>query len=226
MAFRPNEGRLVETTPGNLKSAEKGPPQINYVLDVNRPDEEIIIKDGPTCLTYSVTTQSLNTVLRRLSGSCTGVKGRKWSRPSGFDTGLKTYNSLTKQKEPLILAKEGVATWYSCGPTVYDHAHLGHACSYVRFDILQRILSRLFGISVIHAMVITDIDDKIIKRSWEESVSPTVLARMYEEEFQKDMLSLKVIPPAVYLRVTENVPQIVAFIERIIQNGHAYATKQ
>uniref|UniRef100_UPI003AB0DBA2 probable cysteine--tRNA ligase, mitochondrial n=1 Tax=Centroberyx gerrardi TaxID=166262 RepID=UPI003AB0DBA2 len=75
-------------------------------------------------------------------------------------------------------------------------------------------------------MVITDIDDKIIKRSWEESVSPTVLARMYEEEFQKDMLSLKVIPPAVYLRVTENVPQIVAFIERIIQNGHAYATKQ
>ncbi|KAM3850732.1 cysteine--tRNA ligase, mitochondrial-like [Diretmus argenteus] len=155
---------------------------------------------------------------------CTGAAGRKWTRPSGFDTGLKTYNSLTQQKESLILEREGVATWYSCGPTVYDHAHLGHACSYVRFDILQRVLSRLFGISVVHAMVITDIDDKIIKRSWEEKVSPTVLARMYEEEFQKDMLSLKVIPPAVYLRVTENVPQIVAFIERIIENGHAYAT--
>ncbi|KAF3706415.1 Cysteine--tRNA ligase, mitochondrial [Channa argus] len=80
---------------------------------------------------------------------------------------------------------------YSCGPTVYDHAHLGHACSYVRFDILQRILSRLFGITVIHAMVITDIDDKIIKRSWEENVSPTIIARMYEEEFKRDMLSLK-----------------------------------
>ncbi|XP_077464505.1 putative cysteine--tRNA ligase, mitochondrial isoform X2 [Stigmatopora argus] len=116
--------------------------------------------------------------------------------------------------------------WYSCGPTVYDHAHLGHACSYVRFDVLQRILSRLFGITVIHAMVITDIDDKIIQRGWQENLSPTIIARMYEEEFKKDMMSLKVIPPAVYLRVTENVAQIVAFIQRIIANGNAYATKE
>uniref|UniRef100_A0A671U740 Probable cysteine--tRNA ligase, mitochondrial n=1 Tax=Sparus aurata TaxID=8175 RepID=A0A671U740_SPAAU len=162
----------------------------------------------------------------RLSGSCCGVSGKTWIRPGGFDTGLKTFNSLTKQKEPLILAREGVATWYSCGPTVYDHAHLGHACSYVRFDILQRILTKMFGITVIHAMVITDIDDKIIKRSWEENVSPTIISSTYEDEFKKDMLSLKVIPPAVYLRVTDNVHHIVAFIERIIQNGHAYATKE
>ncbi|XP_077584955.1 putative cysteine--tRNA ligase, mitochondrial [Stigmatopora nigra] len=151
---------------------------------------------------------------------------KKWILPTGFDTGLKTFNSLTKQKEPLILAREGVATWYSCGPTVYDHAHLGHACSYVRFDVLQRILSRLFGITVIHAMVITDIDDKIIQRGWQENVPPDIIARMYEEEFKKDMISLKVIPPAVYLRVTENVAQIVAFIQRIIANGNAYATKE
>ncbi|KAM9334094.1 putative cysteine--tRNA ligase, mitochondrial [Symphorus nematophorus] len=168
----------------------------------------------------------LSTVTSRLTGSCSGVSGKTWVRPSGFDTGLKTYNSLTRQKEPLILAREGVATWYSCGPTVYDHAHLGHACSYVRFDILQRILSKLFGITVIHAMVITDIDDKIIKRSWEENVSSTVISRKYEDEFKRDMLSLKVIPPAVYLRVTDNVHHIVAFIGRIIQNGHAYATKE
>ncbi|XP_073318590.1 probable cysteine--tRNA ligase, mitochondrial [Pagrus major] len=172
------------------------------------------------------TAQCVNTVRTRLSGSCCSVSGKNWIRPSGFDTGLKTFNSLTKQKEPLILTREGVATWYSCGPTVYDHAHLGHACSYVRFDILQRILSKLFGITVIHAMVITDIDDKIIKRSWEENVSPSIISLMYEDEFKKDMLSLKVTPPAVYLRVTENVHHIVAFIERIIQNGHAYATKE
>ncbi|XP_076008537.1 putative cysteine--tRNA ligase, mitochondrial [Genypterus blacodes] len=169
--------------------------------------------------------RGLLSVPRRSSGSCFD-SGRKWIKPSGHDTGLTTFNSLTKQKEPLILAREGVATWYSCGPTVYDHAHLGHACSYVRFDILQRILSRVFGIRVVHAMVITDIDDKIIKRSLEENVSPTVLARMFEEEFKKDMLSLKVTPPAVYLRVTENVHHIVSFIERIIQHGHAYATKE
>ncbi|XP_069377538.1 cysteine--tRNA ligase, mitochondrial [Paralichthys olivaceus] len=154
-----------------------------------------------------------------------GVSGKKWIQPSGFDTGVKAFNSLTKQKEPLVVAAEGVATWYSCGPTVYDHAHLGHACSYVRFDILQRVLSRVFGITVIHAMVITDIDDKIIRRGLEENVSPTIIARMYEEEFKRDMLSLKVIPPAVYLRVTDNVHHIIKFIEGIIKNGHAYATK-
>ncbi|XP_072512988.1 probable cysteine--tRNA ligase, mitochondrial isoform X1 [Salminus brasiliensis] len=152
--------------------------------------------------------------------------GSKWIKPAGYDTGIKAYNSLSKQKEPLVLAKEGVATWYSCGPTVYDHAHLGHACSYVRFDILQRILTRLFDINVTHVMVITDIDDKIIQRGLEENTSPLVLARMYEEEFKKDMMALKVVPPAVYMRVTENIPQIVAFIEGIISNGHAYATRQ
>ncbi|XP_047433010.1 cysteine--tRNA ligase, mitochondrial isoform X2 [Mugil cephalus] len=162
----------------------------------------------------------------RSNGSCCNTQGKTWRTPSGFDTGLKTFNSLTKQKEPLILPREGVATWYSCGPTVYDHAHLGHACSYVRFDILQRILSRLFGITVIHAMVITDIDDKIIRRSLEENVSSSTIARMYEEEFKRDMLSLKVIPPAAYLRVTENVHHIVAFIGRIVENGHAYVTKE
>ncbi|XP_057187084.1 probable cysteine--tRNA ligase, mitochondrial [Triplophysa rosa] len=151
---------------------------------------------------------------------------KKWLKPVGHDTGIKTYNSLTKQKETLVLARERIATWYSCGPTVYDHAHLGHACSYVRFDILQRILSRIFGVNVIHAMVITDIDDKIIQRSLEENVSPTVLARMHEEEFKKDMQALRVLPPAVYMRVTENISLIVTFIERIIGNGHAYVTSQ
>lgn len=166
------------------------------------------------------------TVRSTSHGPSCSVSGREWVRPSGFDTGLKTFNSLSKQKEPLILTREGVATWYSCGPTVYDHAHLGHASSYVRFDILQRILSRLFGITVIHAMVITDIDDKIIRRSWEENVSPAAISAVYEDEFKRDMLSLKVVPPAVYLRVTDNVHHIVAFIEKIIKNGHAYATKE
>lgn len=162
--------------------------------------------------------------IRTCHNQCVHAENKTWIKPSGYDTGIKVFNSLTKQKEPLILARDKVATWYSCGPTVYDHAHLGHACSYMRFDIVQRILTRLFGITVIHAMVITDIDDKIIKRSWEENISTNVLTRMFEDEFKKDMHLLKVLPPLVYLRVTDNVHHIITFIEQIISNGHAYAT--
>ncbi|XP_015276821.1 PREDICTED: cysteine--tRNA ligase, mitochondrial-like, partial [Gekko japonicus] len=102
---------------------------------------------------------------RRRWCSALSEGGTKWVKPAGCDTGIQTYNSLSRSKEPLILGNADVVTWYSCGPTVYDHAHLGHACSYVKFDIIRRIITKIFGKEVVMVMGITDIDDKIIKRA-------------------------------------------------------------
>ncbi|KAM7065815.1 putative cysteine--tRNA ligase, mitochondrial isoform 4-T5 [Acridotheres tristis] len=87
-------------------------------------------------------------------------------------------------------------------------------------------MTRFFGIEVIMVMGITDIDDKIIKRANEMNISPVALARIYEEDFKQDMAALKVLPPMVYMRVTDNIPQIISFIKTIISSGQAYATSQ
>ncbi|XP_035225960.1 cysteine--tRNA ligase, cytoplasmic-like, partial [Stegodyphus dumicola] len=89
-----------------------------------------------------------------------------WQPPEGSDkTRLKLYNSLTRQKEIFVPQFGNKVLWYSCGPTVYDAAHMGHARSYISFDILRRVLADYFSYDVFYVMNITDIDDKIIKRA-------------------------------------------------------------
>ena len=87
--------------------------------------------------------------------------------PPGPTSGLRLLNSLTQQIETFVPnSADGSVKWYICGPTVYDDTHVGHARNYIAFDILRRVLSEYFGYDVLYVMNITDIDDKIIVRTW------------------------------------------------------------
>ena len=105
------------------------------------------------------------------------------------------------------------------GPTVYDSAHIGHASTYVRLDILQRVLSNYFGVNLVTSMNITNIDDKIIKKSNETGRSWKLIADEYEAEFWEDLDSLQVRHPDIKLRVTDEIPKIIQFIQSIEKKG-------
>lgn len=145
-----------------------------------------------------------------------------WAQPIGLDTGIKTYNCVARTTVPLVFTNEHIATWYTCGPTVYDSAHIGHASCYVKLDIIQRILRDQFNVNLVTAMNITDIDDKIIKKSIETQEPWLQLAKRFEAEFWKDMDSLNVCRPDIILRVSERVPEIITFVQRLLDQKAAY----
>lgn len=241
-----------------------------------------------------------------------------WKSPDPTsEVRLRLYNSFTKKKELFIPMNSNEVRWYSCGPTVYDTSHMGHARSFISFDILRRVLEDYFGYNVLYCMNVTDIDDKIIKRAREryllkkymddtsisidkisedcqaalkhvkdvrgrekdkdkqdmydkqiasvETSFQTIgtitnaeekrqefftscrdilggyldatyshaenpldnevfldLARHYESEFHNDMSRLNILPAHILTRVSEYVPEIIKFIEKIIDNGYAY----
>ncbi|PRP76349.1 hypothetical protein PROFUN_15265 [Planoprotostelium fungivorum] len=146
-----------------------------------------------------------------------------WNQPEGTPlTDLKIYNSLTKSKVPFVSHGGRDVSWYICGPTVYDSSHIGHARNYVGSDIVRRVLTQYFGYRVQMVMNITDIDDKIIKRSNESNTPFAQFARKWEGDFLEDMKNLGVQDPDVLTRVSEYVPEIITFIQKIVSNGYAY----
>ena len=118
--------------------------------------------------------------------------------------------------------------WYSCGPTVYDSAHIGHARTYINTDIIRRIITDYFQYNVVFAMGITDIDDKIINKATEQGLYDwkgcESIVRPLEEEFFADLDALYVQRPHAVLRVSEHVEEIIAYIQKIIESGKAYVT--
>ncbi|MCD6381689.1 MAG: cysteine--tRNA ligase [Candidatus Aenigmarchaeota archaeon] len=134
---------------------------------------------------------------------------------------IKVYNTLTKKKEVLKPIEDKIIRMYVCGPTVYDYSHLGHARTYIVFDIIRRYL-KYRGYRVKLVINITDIDDKIIKRAKELGITPKELAEKMTKEFFKDIEALKIKPATYYPKATETIPEIIKLIEKLIKNGYAY----
>ncbi len=135
---------------------------------------------------------------------------------------IQIHDTLAGRKREFTPLERGKVRFYACGPTVYDHAHLGHARSYVVWDVVVRHL-RSRGLEVRFVRNYTDVDDKIIKRAQERGEDPAALARRYAGAFLEDMDALGCLRPDVEPRVTETIPEIVALIETLAARGFAYA---
>ena len=115
---------------------------------------------------------------------------------------LKPFNTMTKRMESLTPQNEGEIGLYVCGPTVYDYSHIGHARTYIAFDVIVRYL-RYRGYSVKYIVNITNVEDKIMNRAREVGVDPVVLASKFEEAFFEDMKKLNVVKADSYPRVSD-----------------------
>lgn len=136
---------------------------------------------------------------------------------------MRVFNTLSGQKEEFRPQGETV-TMYVCGVTVYDDCHIGHAMSYVIFDVIRRYLE-FKGYKLKHVQNFTDIDDKIIDRAQQLGVPPLELAEKYVSEYFRDMDALNVKRADIYPRATEEIPKIIEIVQGLITNGHAYESQ-
>lgn len=134
---------------------------------------------------------------------------------------LQVYNTLTRQKENFQSLQPGKVGIYVCGVTVYDYCHLGHARTYTAIDVIIRYL-RWHGYAVNHVRNITDIDDKIIKRANENNEVFHVVTQRFIQAMHEDFAALGLALPDHEPRATDYIPEMIALIEEIIGNGHAY----
>jgi len=134
---------------------------------------------------------------------------------------LKLFNSLTRKKEGFKPQDPNRATMYTCGPTVYGPSHLGHARTYVSFDLLKRALE-FSGYQVAHVLNITDVHDSMIAQAREEKTSIRQLANRYLKLFHHDLTLLNIEPPDVFPRVTEHIKEIIEMIKILVEKGYAY----
>lgn len=133
---------------------------------------------------------------------------------------MRVFNTLSGRKEEFRPQGDSVSM-YVCGVTVYDECHIGHAMSYIIFDVIRRYLE-FRGYRVKHVQNFTDVDDKIINRAQELGISASELAEKYIDEYFKDMDALNIRRAHLYPKATEEIAKIIEVIQGLISKGHAY----
>jgi cysteinyl-tRNA synthetase len=134
---------------------------------------------------------------------------------------LRLFNSLTRKKEEFKPLQKGKVGFYSCGPTVYDYAHIGNLRAFLFADLLKRWL-RAKDFKVTHVMNLTDVDDKTIKRSQDEGLPLKEVTDCYAEAFFEDLRTLNIEPADIYPRATEHIVDMVALVKSLQERGLAY----
>lgn len=135
---------------------------------------------------------------------------------------MKIYNSLTRRKEEFVPIEEGKVKMYACGITVSGEAHIGHAFQAMLYDIFRKFLEKQ-GYKVTYARNYTDVDDKIIARSKETGIPADKYAEMMIKKIDHVMREFDVDDPTLWLKATENIGNIISFVQALISSGHAYA---
>lgn len=144
---------------------------------------------------------------------------------------LRIFNVIGREKQDFIPIREGHVGMYVCGPTVYDHSHLGHAKTYVSFDVVVRYL-RYSGYEVLYVQNITDVghlqvtgEDRILKKARELQALPLQVAERYARYYFDDMRALNVTPPDIQPRAAGHIPEQIEMIQDLIRKNHAYVVE-
>ncbi|EME31591.1 cysteinyl-tRNA synthetase [Galdieria sulphuraria] len=142
---------------------------------------------------------------------------------SSSSSSLFLFNSKTRKKELFTSLRPNLVYFYSCGPTVYDFAHIGNFRAFITYDLIKRWLFTL-GYRVVHVLNITDVDDKIIHRALKEKRPAKEITDFYTEQFFKDMQRLNCLPADHYPRATSHIAEMCALIDKLVKNGFAYVS--
>ena len=134
---------------------------------------------------------------------------------------LKLYNTLTRKKEEFKPIQKGIVRMYTCGPTVYNHAHIGNFRSFVFMDILRRYL-KYKGFRLKHVMNLTDVDDKTIRDSQKQRKTLKDFTEFYTKEFFRDLETLNIEMPEIIAKATDHIPEMVETVKILLKKGIAY----